>query len=100
MKEKEFKVFHLTGDDEVTSRIWDAASLGDERKKVAIEVAEGNPGCMTYLVELRKQLDEAHFGILCACLKVKKLKGSDLYSYIKKKSLDGAIKDFRKAGWI
>jgi len=100
MEEAKFKTFTLTGDDEVTKRIWDGAGCPETHRELAMEVAEGNPGCMTYLVELYNKVSDFEFRVLLGILKGMKLKGSDLYSYIKKNTLDGSIAAFKRMSWI
>lgn len=97
----EVKVFHLTGSDEVTTQIATSHKMAEDLIPKAVEVAEGNPGAMTHLVQIYKTLNnDADFALLCSCLKIKKLKGSDLYSFVKKHGIESAISQFRKAGWV
>lgn len=100
MEIKNFKVFNLQGDTEAVRRIGTSAGLSSKTIDAMVKVSEGNPGAMNYLVDICKQSNESRIECLCACLEIKKLKGSELYSYIKMHTVSGAIHKFIEAGWL
>lgn len=90
------------GSDTITHQMALGEGLPEELVLRMLPVADGNPGCMRYLIEMRKQIlpDEGGFSCLLSCLKQGDLHGTRLYSHIKMHgTVDKAVSAFRKAGW-
>ena len=98
-------VVRLTGSESVTRGIATGAGIKDGKTlDDMVEVSEGNPGAMRYLLELVSAAgpcDGIAIPCLLACLKTQGITGTKFYSYVKARG--GAKKDhqeFVSDGWM
>lgn len=69
-----------------------SAGLEGVELEKAVEVAQGNPGAMHKLIEVREFFKNSptDFEIVLTCLKIKNFTGSIFYSFVKQHGADSA----------
>lgn len=92
--------FKLKPNKSLTREMAKNEGLAFELTDQTVDVSDGNPGAMTILIALSKELSSFDFKLILSCLKIKRLNGSKLYVAFKGKETKDIIKEFHQAGWL
>lgn len=98
----EVSIYTLTGGEGIVEKILGGVTgMSPRQLTMAKKVAAGNPGAAQYLVKIREEIlpDEIGFPCLLSCLDIQNLKGTRLYSFVKERGVEFAVRDFEEKGW-